>query len=104
MTVMAEHRVSNVVYVLVRLDIDNRDYLLFYTHPKWSDFGLVGGHVEADEESRWAVAATREAAEELAPLVPGRDFELVPLPQGPERWGPEQWGPPQRVASTTEDR
>lgn len=86
---MTAERQSKVVYVLARLDVDGHDYLLFHAHPKWGDWSLVGGHVEADEEADWERAARRECAEEMAPLTPGEELDLVPLPQGPEQWGPE---------------
>jgi hypothetical protein len=82
-------RNSRVVYVFVRLRLEGRDYLLFYEHPKWGDWSLVGGHVEAQEERDWVAAAFRETGEEMQPLLPHEDFELEPLPHGPERWGPE---------------
>jgi 8-oxo-dGTP pyrophosphatase MutT (NUDIX family) len=81
-------RRSNIVYVLIRLHADGEDCVLLHRHAKWGDCTLVGGHVEPDEEADWAKAATREAAEELAPLRVGGDFEVEPL-RIRVSWGPE---------------
>lgn len=82
-------RTSHVAYVLIRLRVDGQDCLLLREHSKWRDWSLVGGHVEPDELHDWAIAARREASEELAPLVADADFTLHPWGGGPEVWGPE---------------
>ena len=81
-------RRSRLAYVVIRLAVDGRDCYLLRAHAKWGDWSLVGGHVELDELGDWALAARREAEEELEPLRYGRDFDVIPVPNGPKRWGP----------------
>ena len=81
-------RTSQIAYVLVRLLVGDKDCFLLRVHPKWGDWGLIGGHVEQDELSDWRLAAEREANEELEPLRVGVDFALEPLDGAPESWGP----------------
>jgi 8-oxo-dGTP pyrophosphatase MutT (NUDIX family) len=81
-------RRSHVAYVLIRLHADGEDCVLLHRHSKWGDWTLVGGHVEADEEHDWLIAAAREAGEELAPLRLGGDFEVERL-RVMASWGPE---------------
>ena len=82
-------RHSNVVYVLIRLPTVDGKSLLLRRHKKWGDWSLVGGHVEEEEMHDWALAAAREATEELEPLVSGQDFVVKPLHTEPITWGPE---------------
>jgi 8-oxo-dGTP pyrophosphatase MutT (NUDIX family) len=82
-------RHSNVAYVLIRVPTLDGPALLLRRHEKWGDWSLVGGHVEDDELDDWALAATREASEELEPLVAGEDFVVVPVHGEPLTWGPE---------------
>ncbi len=82
-------RHSHVVYVLIRLPTREGPALLLNLHEKWGDWSLVGGHVEDDEREDWALAAAREASEELEPLAAGRDFHVVPIHGEPFTWGPE---------------
>lgn len=82
-------RHSHVVYVLIRLPTVGGPSLLLRRHEKWGDWSLVGGHVEEWEMDDWSLAAAREAAEELEPLVRGQDFDVSPLETGPITWGPE---------------
>jgi ADP-ribose pyrophosphatase YjhB (NUDIX family) len=89
------HRRSALAFVLVRLPIAGRDYLLLGRHFKWGDWSLVGGHVEAGED--WLAAAIREANEELSPLKTSVDMQIHPL-NGPIEWGPV----PSRSASGRE--
>ena len=81
-------RHSDIAYVLIRLQADGEDCFLLHRHPKWGDWSLVGGHVEAGEEHDWLASAAREAAEELAPLRPDADFKVQRLKLVLE-WGPE---------------
>lgn len=81
-------RHSDIAYVLIRLHAEGQDCFLLHRHAKWGDWTLVGGHVEPGEERDWLRSAAREACEELAPLVLGRDFEVEPLRLVLE-WGPE---------------
>lgn len=81
-------RHSDIAYVLIRLHAEGQDCFLLHRHPKWGDWSLVGGHVEADEEHDWLRSAAREAAEELAPLQLNADFKVQPLELVLE-WGPE---------------
>jgi len=81
-------RRSRLAYVVIRLAVGGRDCYLLRAHPKWGDWSLVGGHVEVDELSDWALAARREAEEELEPLRYGQDFKVVPIQNGPRQWGP----------------
>lgn len=85
---MTTPRQSRIAYVVIRLAVDGRDCYLLRAHTKWGDWSLVGGHVESDELGDWALAARREAEEELEPLRYGRDFDIVSVPNGPKRWGP----------------
>jgi len=82
-------RHSHVVYVLIRLSTVHGPSLLLRRHEKWGDWSLVGGHVEQWEMDDWGLAATREAAEELEPLVVGQDFLVTPIHADPFTWGPE---------------
>lgn len=82
-------RHSHVVYTLIRLSTPAGPGLLLRRHEKWGDWSLVGGHVEDWEMDDWAVAAAREAAEEMEPLVTGEDFAVEPLHDEPITWGPE---------------
>lgn len=82
-------RHSNVVYVLIRLPTAAGPWLLLRRHRKWGDWSLVGGHVEEWELEDWGLAAAREAAEELEPLVTGEDFVVTPIHDEPITWGPE---------------
>lgn len=82
-------RVSNVVYILIRLFTADGPVLLLRRHEKWGDWSLVGGHVEDWEMDNWELAATREANEELEPLVSARDFIVKPIHDEPFTWGPE---------------
>ncbi len=81
-------RRSALAFVLIKINIDGRDHLLFLAHTKWGDWGLVGGHVNKGEEGRWLDTARREAEEELTPLRYGRDFVLKGLLARPISWGP----------------
>jgi len=82
-------RHSNIAYVLIRVPTHDGPALLLRRHEKWGDWSLVGGHVEDDELDDWALAAAREASEELEPLVAGEDFEVAPVHAEPITWGPE---------------
>lgn len=82
-------RVSNVVYILIRVLTAAGPSLLLRRHKKWGDWSLVGGHVEESEINHWSDAAEREATEELEPLVNGRDFVIQPIHNKPITWGPE---------------
>jgi len=84
-------RVSNVVYVLVRVPTAQGPALLLRHHAKWGDWSLVGGHVEEDEMDDWHHAAAREATEELEPLVNERHFvvEIGPVTNRRFRLGPK---------------
>lgn len=82
-------RHSNVVYVLIRLFTVEGPALLLRRHEKWGDWSLVGGHVEEWEMDNWALAAAREATEELEPLVNGQDFVVESIHDQPITWGPE---------------
>ena len=81
-------RTSQIAYILVRLLVGDKDCFLLRVHPKWGDWGLVGGHVEQNELNDWRLAAEREANEELEPLRLSVDFALEPLDGAPESWGP----------------
>lgn len=86
---MPETRVSNVVYILIRLFTVDGPALLLRRHEKWGDWSLVGGHVEEWEMDNWALAAAREASEELEPLVNAQDFIVKPIHDELITWGPE---------------
>lgn len=79
----AIERRSEVAYVVVRLLIGADSYWLLRWHPKWSDWSLLGGHVEANEREDWLLAAERETDEEMAPLRVGEDVRVVALPVAP---------------------
>lgn len=79
-------RRSAISVVLFRLRAGSADFLLLLRHRKWGDWGLVGGHIEADETP--LACAERETGEELAPLRPGIDFNIEPLMNSPLVWGP----------------
>ena len=81
-------RTSQVAYIVVRLNVEGREYYLVNLHKKWGDWSLVGDHVEPDEAGDWFAAAKREPEEEPAPLRFGTDFILEPIPGGPSQWGP----------------
>jgi hypothetical protein len=81
-------RHSNLALVTAKLRIDTIDYLLLNWHLKWSDWSLVGGHIEPGEEHDWGAAAVREANEELAPLHSSRDFSISELTPYSVTWGP----------------
>jgi hypothetical protein len=83
-------RLSRVAYVVVRLQLGDRDYFLLRAHPKWGDWSLVGGHVEEEDAADRAATARREAEEEMPPLVHGRDFVIEPLMREPMMFGPEE--------------
>lgn len=86
---LTNNRESDVVYVVVRLEVDGRDYFLFRKHPKWGDWSLIGGHVEQNERGDWSVAASRETEEEMNPLRVGQDVRLSALLPDELEWGPE---------------
>jgi NUDIX domain-containing protein len=81
-------RQSDLALVLARIDVDGVPHWLLRRHPKWGDWSLVGGHVEADERGDWSLTAVREANEELEPLVHGIDFVIEPLSSVLSSWGP----------------
>jgi hypothetical protein len=81
-------RHSDLALVLARIDVDGTPHWLLRRHPKWGDWSLVGGHVEADEQGDWLLTAVREANEELEPLVHGIDFVVRPLSVALSSWGP----------------
>jgi len=81
-------RHSNLALVIAKLRIEATDYLLLNWHLKWSDWSLVGGHIEPGEEHNWSAAAVREANEELAPLHSSRDFAVSELTPHSVSWGP----------------
>lgn len=83
-------RLSRVAYVVIRLQLGARECFLLRAHPKWGDWSLVGGHVEASDASDRAATARREAEEEMPPLVYGRDFTLEPITREPLMFGPEE--------------
>jgi len=74
--------------IIIPLRIDQEKFFLLRKNTKWSDWGLVGGHVEPSEEGRWKTTAIRESDEELAPLKNGKDFSLFAIPEWPVTWGP----------------
>lgn len=84
-------RISNVVYVLVRVPTPKGSALLLRHHAKWGDWSLVGGHVEEDEMDDWHHAAAREATEELVPLVNEQHFivEFERVTNRRFKWGPK---------------
>src|SRR5687768_8960509 len=82
-------RRSNIVFVVARILVGDRDFFLLRSHPKWGGWSFVGWHVEDFEREDWSSAARREAQEEMVPLQVGVDVALEPLPHGPEQWGPE---------------
>lgn len=79
-------RRSDLAVVIFRLMVDGEVCLLLLRHPKWGDWGLVGGHVESFENA--AEAAARETEEELPPIQVGHDLRLAPLLEEPISWGP----------------
>lgn len=81
-------RKSDLAFVLPKLQVGGREYYLLHWHRKWSDWSLIGGHVEAWEASNWRDAAVREADEELTPLRSGFDFEVERVPVAKLEWGP----------------
>ncbi|MFV8750995.1 NUDIX domain-containing protein [Nannocystaceae bacterium ST9] len=78
-----------MVYVIIRFSTMAGPSVLLRHHEKWGDWSLVGGHVEPWEMDEWGLAATREANEELEPLVAGKDFLVTPIHNEPITWGPE---------------
>lgn len=87
MTAETSSRHSNVAFVLAKLRLRGEDVVLLHAHPKWGDWSLVGGHVEATDAT-WHAAAAREVEEELAPLRYGSDIEVLPLDVPASQWGP----------------
>lgn len=87
---MTKERLSHVVYIVVRLKLEEGSFLLLMAHRGWGDWSLVGGHVEPREEHSWILAARREAEEELAPLQEGIDFSIKPIEGAIMSWGPEK--------------
>jgi 8-oxo-dGTP pyrophosphatase MutT (NUDIX family) len=85
-----EERMRHVklAQVIVPLQIDHEKFFLLRKNIKWNDWGLVGGHVEPNEEGRWKSTAIRECNEELAPLENRKDFLLFAIPGRPITWGP----------------
>ncbi len=88
-------RHSSIAYAVVKLRIGDSDCVLLNYHRQWDDWTFPGGHVEPSDADFHA-AATREAAEELAPLRPGEDFEIALEPLARPKLGPVlspvQWG------------
>ncbi len=82
-------RYSHVVYTLIRIPVTTGPSLLLRRHEKWGDWSLVGGHVEDWEMDDWSAAASREATEEMEPLISGEDFRVAPIHDEPVTWGPE---------------
>lgn len=74
--------------MLPRLQVGGADYYLLHWHRKWSDWSLIGGHVESWEVSDWRETAVRESNEELEPLRCGLDFEVDRTPVARLEWGP----------------
>lgn len=81
----APTRRSQIVYASARLQFGNEVYCLLRWHPKWGDWSLLGGHVEAHERDDWLAAVRREIDEELAPLRVGVDVEVGEVAV-PETW------------------
>lgn len=81
-------RQSNVALVVARLRLDGVHCLMLQRHRKWSDWSLVGGHVEPDEIDDWYATAVREADEELVPWRHDLDFVIDRSPRLDVEWGP----------------
>lgn len=80
----------SLAHVIVKLQFTDGVFYLLHKNRTWNDWNLIGGHVEAGEEDEWVRTAYREAQEEMSPLLPHRDFFLVPLLTAPISWGPRK--------------
>lgn len=81
-------RYVHLAQIVIKIPVDSKPYFLLRWNSKWKDWGLVGGHVEPEEQGDYKATAIRESNEELVPWKHDKDFVIVPFPFRAITWGP----------------
>lgn len=84
---MKEIREARCAFVVFKLMIDGKDYLILRRDKDWNDLNLIGGHQEDKDNGSFERTAKREMMEELSGLRGKAEINLVPLTQ-PIQYGP----------------
>lgn len=72
-------RMISCAFVVCKLLINGKDYLLLRSDPEWNDLTFVGGHQSELDEGDLKRTAIRETEEEVPGLCARCDFTISPL-------------------------
>lgn len=84
---MSDCRKTRCAFVVIKLKIHNRDYLVLRRDKDWNDLNLIGGHQEEKDNGRFNRTAKREMFEELSALRGKAEVALEPITE-PVSYGP----------------
>ena len=89
-------REVSCAFIVCKVCIGGKDYLVLRRDSSWEDLNFIGGHQEPVDEGNYLATAMREVEEELPELKKFGNFELVPLT------GETQFGPVWSVSAKSE--
>ena len=84
---MSNYRETRCAFVVIKLKINNRDYLILRRDKDWNDLNLIGGHQEEKDNGKFQRTARRELFEELSALRGKAEVALKPITK-PIGYGP----------------
>lgn len=84
---MTKCREARCAFVVIKLKINAKDYLVLRRDKDWNDLSLIGGHQEEKDNGRFRRTAKREMYEELSALRGKTDVVLNPITE-PIHYGP----------------
>ena len=76
---MSECRETRCAFVVIKLRIDEKDYIVLRRDRDWNDLNLIGGHQEKKDNGRFKRTARREMFEELSALRGKAEVVLKPI-------------------------
>ena len=76
---MSSYREVRCAFVVIKLKIDGRDYLVMRRDKGWNDLNLIGGHQEERDNGQFQRTARREMFEELSAFRGKARVTLEPL-------------------------
>ena len=84
---VSDCRETRCAFVVIKLKIRDKDYLVLRRDKDWNDLNLIGGHQEKKDGGRFERTAKREMFEELSALRGRAEVALRPI-AGPLVYGP----------------
>ncbi len=84
---MSGCRETRCAFVVIKLKIHNKDYLILRRDKDWNDLNLIGGHQEEKDNGNFNRTAKREMFEELSALRGKAEVALKPITD-PVIYGP----------------